>query len=191
MTQHSTPRPPRPSTTVRRRTIHLGVDLSATAARPAVWRTHGSRAASAFDRDAATRLARIAAHGALDFVALGEGFTLGTSRDTSLGGVLDPAVGACRVARDVPGVGAVAHLDPGRLDATHVAQALAAVDEHTRGRAGWQVSRATVAQVREVQRAWDAIVGAAVSETEQRVTHDGVRFAVRGHTPGARPGQSR
>lgn len=192
MAQHSTPRPSRSSTTLRRRTIHLGVDLSATAARPAVWRTHGSRAARAFDRDAATRLARVAAHGALDFVALGAGFTLGTSRDTSLGGVLDPAVGACRVARDVPGVGAVAHLDPGKVDATHVAQALAAVDEHTQGRAGWQISRATIAQVREVQRAWDAIVGAAaVDETEQRVTHDGVRFAVRGQSPGARPGQSR
>ena len=184
--------PPIPRTQPRRGSIHLGVDLSGTTARPAVWRTHGSRAARDFDRDTAVRLAQVAAHGALDFVAFGPDFTFGTSRDSTLGGVLDPAVAACRVVRNVPGVGVVAHLDPGTVEPAHVAQALAAVDEHTGGRAGWQVSRATVSQVREIQRAWDGITGApALSDTEQRTTHDGVRFAVKGRPPGSRPGQSR
>src|SRR5690606_14093395 len=176
----------------RRRSIHLGVDLSATTARPAVWRTYDSRPAREFDREAASRLARVAAHGALDLVLLGPEFRLGTSRDTPLGGVLDPAVGACRIAREVPGIGAVAHLDPGRIEPEHVAQALAAVDEHTGGRAGWQVTDAPLAEVRAVLRAWDAISSAPEpAEGEQYVTRDGVRFAVRAARPGARPVQSR
>jgi len=176
----------------RRRSIHLGVDLSATTARPAVWRTYDSRPAREFDREAASRLARVAAHGALDLVLLGPEFRLGTSRDTTLGGVLDPAVGACRIAREVPGIGAVAHLDPGRIEPEHVAQALAAVDEHTGGRAGWQVTDAPLAEVRAVLRAWDAISSAPEpAEGEQYVTRDGVRFAVRAARPGARPVQSR
>lgn len=185
-----TTRTPRPRT--HRRSIHLGIDLSATKARPAVWRTHGSRAAREFDQEAAVRHARVAALGAADFVVFGPDFSFGTSRDTTLGGVLDPAVAACRVIRGVPGIGAVAHLDPGRIAAEHVAQALAAVDEHTGGRAGWHLSGGTAAQVRAVHREWEALVRAANPvASEQRVTHDGVRFAVRGRTQGARPEQLR
>lgn len=189
MSTHPVPRPHRSAA----RTVHLGVDLSATAARPPVWRTYDSRPAREFDRETATRLARVAAHGALDFVALGPGFTLGTSRDTALGGVLDPAVAACRIGRHAAEIGLVAHLAPGNLDPQHVAQALAALDEHSAGRAGWQVSEATPEQVDAVRDRWDAILAnrPGPDVPEQHVSRDGVRFAVRGHRPGTLPGQPR
>ncbi len=172
--------------------IHLGVDLSETGASPAIWRAHGSRAARPFDQEQTVRLARIAAHGALDFVVFDASFTLHPSRDTTLAGVLDPAVVARRIASLVPGIGVVAQLDPVGIDAEHVAQAIAAVDERSSGRAGWQVGGVTVQDVRAVQRLWDARPALTLPErgsTEQRQTHDGVRFAVRAHRPGARTGR--
>jgi len=172
--------------------IHLGVDLSETGASPAVWRAHGSRAARPFDQEQAVRLARVAAHGALDFVVFDASFTLHPSRDTTLAGVLDPAVVARRIASLVPGVGVVAQLDPVGIVPEHVAQAIAAVDERSNGRAGWQVAGVAVQDVRAVQRLWDSRPGPTRSEhgpAEQRQTHDGVRFAVRTHRPGARTGR--
>lgn len=193
MAQQFSTRPTQTRPVRRRRSIHLGVDLSGTAARPAVWRTHGSRPAQEFDRDTTVRLARVATHGALDLVVFGPDFTLGQSRDTALGGVLDPAVAARRIGPSAPRIGLVAHLDPGPVAAAHVAQALAAVDEHGAGRAGWQVTRTSADAVREVQQHWDDIVASRTTPDvpEQRVSHDGVRFAVRGRPVGRGPVQPR
>jgi len=174
-----------------RPTVHLGVDLSATTARPAVWRTHGSRPAQEFDQETAVRLARLAALGTLDLVVFDAGFTVRPSRATPLAGVLDPAIAARRIGSVVPDVGVVAHLDPVGLAPAHVAQALAAVDEASAGRAGWQVSVASLADVRAV-RAELAARPATVRQVpeEHHVTRDGVRFAVRAPRPGARVGRT-
>lgn len=170
-----------------RRSIHLGVDLSATSAKAPVWRTHGSQPAQPFDQETAVRLARIAALGALDLVVFDSSFALRPSRDTPLAGVLDPAIAARRIASVVPEVGVVAQLDPGGIDPAHLAQALAAVDEASGGRAGWQLGRGTPAEVQAVRAELATRPTAAGKDPgEQTVTRDGVRFTVPTPRPGSR-----
>jgi alkanesulfonate monooxygenase SsuD/methylene tetrahydromethanopterin reductase-like flavin-dependent oxidoreductase (luciferase family) len=158
-----------------------------------------------FDGERFLQLVRTADRGLLHLVTLDEDFLLHPGR-SQVTGRLDTVVAAARAARVTTGIGLVPAVDTAHLEAAHAAVALSSVDRATAGRAGWQASRQTAAA--EPDEAWAARVEPGIQAVHQvwtgrpgsgggavqldadgrfRVDHDGIRFAVRGRTPGVGP----
>ncbi|QAY69271.1 LLM class flavin-dependent oxidoreductase [Xylanimonas protaetiae] len=180
--------------------VVLGVDLTTAGAR--ALRTPGAPVARPFDGERFVRLVRTADQALLDLVVLDEPFLLHPGRGR-VSGRLDSAVAAARVAPLTHGIGLVAALDTMHLEASAVADAIAAVDRASDGRSAWQVGCPTgvtpaderwpvqsVADAGRVVRSWDQ-EGSAGAEPgpdgRVRVDHDGIRFAVRRSVAGRSP----
>ena len=117
------------------RTLHLGVDLSGTAARPSQWTPHGPSLRVAFDAEQLVELVATAERGALDLVTIDDTFRLVPDRPT----VFDAARAALRLAPATERIGLVPSIPTAQVAPEHVAQALGAIDAASSGRVGWQV----------------------------------------------------
>lgn len=188
------------------RHVVVGVDLSASGARPGSHRACGLQSPRPFDGRRFVELVRRADLGGVDLVALDESFLLHPGRGR-LTGRLDAAVAAARVAPHTTRVGLLAAVETVHVEAAHVAAAIASADRESAGRAGWQVglpptlatsddvwAHRAAADAAAVARHWagDGGCGTVRLDAEGRhaVEHDGVRFAVRhGADPVAPPPQ--
>jgi alkanesulfonate monooxygenase SsuD/methylene tetrahydromethanopterin reductase-like flavin-dependent oxidoreductase (luciferase family) len=194
---------PQPSAQDADRHVVVGVDLSASGARPGSQRARGLQSPRSFDGRRFAELVRRADLGGVDLVALDESFLLHPGR-ARLTGRLDAAVAAARVAPRTTRVGLVAAVETLHVEAAHVAAAIASADRASAGRAGWQVglpptlatsddawAQRAAADAAAVARHWsgDGRAGAVRLDAEGRhaVEHDGVRFAVRRDADPAAP----
>jgi alkanesulfonate monooxygenase SsuD/methylene tetrahydromethanopterin reductase-like flavin-dependent oxidoreductase (luciferase family) len=190
------------------RHAHLGLDLTDTRARAASWKDVGSTAARPFDGAHVLELLALAERGTLDFVLFDDDFTLQASRNTTLRGRLDPALVAARLGGRTQGVGLVASLGTRDTDPRDIAQAIAAIDRQSDGRAAWQVGGTEVGTVAEITggsvataghrldvaaehvvRSWDRWEGGVPTSVDggrgRYVDVEGIHFAAtaRGATP--------
>ncbi|MBD5785225.1 LLM class flavin-dependent oxidoreductase [Cellulosimicrobium terreum] len=193
-------------------TVHLGVDLSDAGARPAAWRAVGSQARRLFDAGRLADLVATAQRGVLDLVVLDDAFALRPGQGGGTRGGLDAVLVASRLAQASTGIGLVPTVSATAVDPSHVATALATIDQVSAGRAGWQVGwTATAAEadldgpdrtIEAVVRSWDdreeaagvrAVGLGTVADPGvlRHVDHEGVRFAVRGPSPTPRSPQVR
>jgi alkanesulfonate monooxygenase SsuD/methylene tetrahydromethanopterin reductase-like flavin-dependent oxidoreductase (luciferase family) len=127
----------------RRRSAHLGVDLSDAGARAGAWRAVGSQSPRLFDAHRLQELVAAAERGVLDFALFDDTFSLQPTRNTTLRGRLDAALVAARLAPRSTGIGLVATVDTTHTEPFHVSKAIATIDHVSTGRAAWQVGWST------------------------------------------------